>query len=115
MIERTCRFSISVTDSAGQRREWSVSLATPAVIAVAGFLILRGMLPACVRAMGALATLPKTAPAAAAGRAAPSYAPLGGLADVGGLAPGTAYGQSAEVITPLNVRDASALVMPPSR
>ena len=115
MNERTCQLSFSVVDSAGSRREWSVRVASPVVITIVGFLVLRGLVPVCTQAVLALTRPPKEVPAAAAHRAGLVSAQIAGIADASGLAPGNVYGQGADLITPLNVRDPAALVMPPSR
>lgn len=99
---RVLQFSIVNTDPDGSRREWSVQLApAAALLALAAFAVVRF----------ASRPAPSSSPAVVAASAPAEAEPARIL---GAGAPGHPHGQSAEVITPLTVRDPAALVMPPS-
>ncbi len=110
-VRRVFQFSVSTMDPDGTRKEYSVRVASPAVVALAAIFLMRAFISPAAEFL-ARAVAPPPAALATLSPLAPSpwvAAPAGPLD-----APGTVYGQTADVITPLDVRDPAALVMAPA-
>lgn len=112
--ERVFQFSFSTIEPTGVRREWSVRIVPSVAMAVAGFFALAALIPSLTRVL-----MPMASPPDGAAIVAPAIGTTvvmvsqSGTADNAAMAPGNAFGQAADVITPLNVRDPAALVMGP--
>ncbi len=110
--QRSVKFALTVVDRDGGRREYSVRVGAPVMLALAGLVLFRALIPAATESL-VRRMAPQEPAVAAASLLTPL--PLVRSAVTALEAPGTRYGESPDVITPLNVRDPSALVMAPAR